>query len=178
MIDPETSQPTEDMFESDVDETELDDLVEPTDAMDELLKERDDLKDQYLRTIAEFQNFRRRAQYEREELRRYATESLVRDLLPVLDNFERTLVAARSGATIESLVDGVNMVERQLRAALADVQLVRIAAVGQVFDPVIHEAIATEEGTEFPPDTVSLEIEAGYRMGDKVIRPARVKVAK
>jgi molecular chaperone GrpE len=180
MIDPETTSSNEEMIETevDLDEMELDDFVEPTDPMDELLRERDDLKDQLMRHLAEFQNFRRRVQTEKEDLRRYATESLVTDLLPVLDNFERTLVAAESGATLESLVEGVRMVERQLRAALADVQVARIPCVGQAFDPLLHEAIATDEGTDVVPDTITFELEAGYKMGDKIIRPARVRVAK
>ncbi len=147
-------------------------------AVELLARERDELKDQLLRSLADLQNFRRRAQQEKEELRKFATESLVRQLIPVLDNFERTIGAIESGASKEAVLEGVRAVDRQLRSALEAVKLEKINALGSLFDPEHHEAITTEHSEEHPDDTVIEEIEPGYKMADRVVRPARVKVAK
>lgn len=161
-------------------ETTIEDIVatEEPNEIEVLTAERDAAKDDYLRTLAEFQNFRRRAQQERADLIKTGSQDLVKDLLPVLDNFERTLAAAQAGATVESLVEGVQVVERQLRSILEKRHVERIPTVGQHFDPHVHEPIGTDVTEEVDEDTVTLEVEAGYKMGDKVLRPARVKVAK
>lgn len=150
-----------------------------------LTAERDEAKEQVLRTLADlqnyqrdFQNYRKRNQSEMAQLRVTATEKLVVELLPVLDSFERTIAHVEAGASIESLVAGIRAVEKQLKAVLESQSVKRILSVGSPFDPELHEALGTETSQEHPDDTVSLEIEAGYRMGEKVIRPARVKVVK
>lgn len=149
------------------------------DPVEALKAERDQLQAQLLRALADLQNFRKRAVQEREEIRKFATEALVRDLLPVLDNFERTLQAAESGASAESLLEGVKAVDRQLRSVLEGVRLARINAVGELFDPERHEAIALDVSHEHEEeDRVIDEVEPGYTMGDKVVRPARVRVSK
>lgn len=161
-------------------ETPIEDIVaaqEPSE-LELLAAERDAARDDYIRTLAEFQNFRRRAQHERADLIKTGSQDLVKDLLPVLDNFERTLAAAEAGATLESLLEGVQAVERQLKAMLAKRHVERIPTVGQPFDPHVHEPLGTDVTEEFEEDTVTAEIEAGYRMADKVLRPARVRVAK
>lgn len=167
----ESNETTEDQAAQQV-EHDLDQLIE------QLTAERDSAKDQLLRTAADFQNFRRRVQQEKESLRFAAIEGFVSDLLPVLDNFERTMAALSSGATLESLQEGVQAIERQLRSALELHRVTRIPAEGQPFDESLHEAIGHDEGTEHPDNHVSAELQAGYRLADKVIRPARVKVAK
>jgi molecular chaperone GrpE len=140
--------------------------------------ERDQLRDQLLRTMADFQNFRKRAEQDKQQIRQYATENLVADLLPVLDNFERTIAAFESGASAESLIEGVKAVDRQLRTVLESQRVTRIQSHGQPFDPDLHEALGSVESDEHPENTVVAEVQPGYRMGDKVIRPARVRVAK
>ncbi|MFY9234660.1 MAG: nucleotide exchange factor GrpE [Fimbriimonadaceae bacterium] len=158
--------------------------AEPTreEAQDELIRlltlERDQAQDQLLRTMADLQNFRKRAEQERNQLRQFATEQLVHDLLPVLDNFERTLAAIQSGASTEAIGEGVGVIERQLRSVLESRQVQRLKTVGQPFDPEIHEALGSIETEDFPEGTVAEDVEPGYKMGDKVIRPARVRVAK
>jgi molecular chaperone GrpE len=158
-------------------------LYEPTDLdacemkVAELTHERDVIRDQLVRALADLQNSRRRAQQEREDMRRFATESLVRDILPVLDNFERTLAAAEGGATVEALLDGVRLVERQLRQVLDGVAVRRIVAAGEPFDPALHEAIGSEPRDDVEAGTIVAEVEAGYIMNNRVIRPARVRVA-
>ena len=134
-------------------------------------------KERELRVMAEFQNYRKRNQAEVALLRALATEAFVTDLLPVLDNFERTIAHLDAGATVESLLGGIKAVERQLRSVLEGQRVSRIPAVGQPFDPALHEAVASEE-SELPAETVLEEIQPGYRMGEKVIRPAIVKVSK
>lgn len=152
------------------------DLNLVSDLVQKLTAERDELQAQVLRTMADFQNFRKRNQAETVLLRQFATQALIEKLLPVLDNFERTIKAANSGATMESLVGGIGAVERQLKSALEGQGLVRIESVGQPFDANLHEALATVPSADHPADTVIDEIEAGYKIGDKVIRPAKVRV--
>lgn len=151
---------------------------DPTEHVAHLAQERDALRDQLLRAMADMQNFRRRVQQEKEETRKYATETLVAELLPVLDNFERTLAAVESGAGIETLVEGVKMVDKQMRSILESVKLSRIPSQGLSFDPEHHEAIAVEETDQHPEGTIIEELQPGYRIAEKVIRPARVRIAK
>ena len=127
--------------------------------------------------MADFQNFRKRNQAESLLLRQFATQALIEKLLPVVDNFERTVKAADSGATQESLINGVRAVERQLKSALESQGLVRLNVVGATFDANEHEAIATVPSADHAPDTIVDEVEAGYKIGDKVIRPAKVRVS-
>jgi len=142
-----------------------------------LANERDQLQAQLMRTMADFQNFRKRSDAENAQRALFATERFVTQLLPVLDNFERTIVHADSGASKEALVDGIRAVERQLRQVLETQNVRRIESLGQVFDPMVHEAIGFEASETHEPNTVVIEIEPGYKMGEKVVRPARVKVA-
>jgi molecular chaperone GrpE len=146
--------------------------------IEQLKSEVKELQDQLLRSVADMQNMRKRFQQEALQTRQFATEDLVRDLLPILDNFERATQSAEQGATVESVVNGLKAVERQLRSALERRQVVRINAHGEAFDPDLHEAIATDETDKHPEGTVTVEIEPGYRMAEKVIRPARVRVSK
>lgn len=181
---------TEEEISSEPSSEELGDVVaEDLEALyqeiQQLTSERDEAKEQVLRTLADlqnyqrdFQNFRKRNQQEMATFRVMATEQFVTELLPVLDNFERTIAHVEAGATVESLVGGIKAVEKQLRTVLESQSVRRIQSVGEPFDPELHEALGTQSGTEHPEDTVVLEIEPGYKMGEKVIRPARVKVAK
>lgn len=164
----------------------LDDLSDPdnpeanadTDMTELLTQELNDLKDQLLRTMADFQNFRKRAQQDKQLTQRLATEDLIRDLLPILDNFDRTVAAAGQGATMESLLEGVGLVHRQMLTILSQRNLERIKTTGEIFDPEFHEAIATEPNPDVPEGTIIAELEAGYRLGDRTVRPARVRVAR
>jgi molecular chaperone GrpE len=145
--------------------------------LDKLAADLEEHKNLYLRTLADFQNFKRRSVQEKQEFQKFATQELARDLLPVLDNLERTLSAAETGATLESLTEGVKAMERQLRAVLDQRHIKRIESIGKPFDPDLHEALGQDISPNVEPGTITFEIEAGYRMGDKVLRPARVRVA-
>lgn len=136
------------------------------------------LNDALMRTMAESQNIQRRLRNQMEQDRKYANESLMKEMIPVLDNFDRSIAAAQRGASPEAVIDGVVAVDKSLRRALEQFGLTRLEVVGKPFDPVIHEAIVAVETTEIAPDTVTDELEAGYILADRVVRPARVRVSK
>ena len=148
------------------------------DEVSKLNEEKAQIHDQLLRTMADFQNFRKRTQQEQGLIRQYATESLIMTLLPVMDNFERTVAAAEKGAPIESLISGVRATEKQFRFIIEQQGISRIKSVGQPYDSDLHEAIGTVPGTEHPSETIIEEVEPGYKMGDKVIRHSKVRVAE
>lgn len=163
---------------SETDEPRMPTLAELVDEVEKLRAERADLTDQLLRSHADFQNFRKRTQAEKTQLQQFAAESLILDLIPVLDNFERTVAAIESGATPEAVIEGVRAVDRQFRGVLEARKLSRVPSVGTHFDPEMHEALGMDESEEHEEGTVTVEVEGGYRLADKVIRPARVRVAK
>ncbi|MGA1235814.1 MAG: nucleotide exchange factor GrpE [Limisphaerales bacterium] len=136
--------------------------------------------DLYLRSKAELENYRRRATRERQEAVRYAAQGVIEKLLPVLDSFEKALEASQNGdaASISSLQEGVAMVHGQLRSALTDSGVQEIDAAGQVFDPNIHEAVAQHETSEVPEGQVLHQVRKGYKLHERLVRPATVVVAK
>jgi len=138
--------------------------------------ERDEYLDLLQRKQAEFENFRKRAARDQERLVAHAHERLVRELLPVLDDLERTLEAAERHEEA-ALVDGVKLVERSLRAALEKEGLVEIETDGP-FDPHVHEAVLAQSREDAESGAVVDVLQRGYRLGDKVVRPARVIVAE
>jgi molecular chaperone GrpE len=144
------------------------------------LAEAETNRDEYLalaqRVQADFENYRKRAVRDQERLVTHAHERLVRELLPVLDDLERTLEAAERHEEA-ALVDGVRLVERSLRKALEKEGLVEIETDGR-FDPHVHEAMLTQAREGAEPGTVIEVLQRGYRVGDKVVRPARVVVAE
>ena len=141
-------------------------------------KEANENYDRYLRQVAESENFRKRANRERDEAIRFANEALVKDLLPVIDNLERAVAHAKDGGNGKPLVEGVEMVLRGFFDTLAKHGVVPIAAVGQRFDPEKHEAMAQIESGTYEPDTVVEEYHKGYLLRDRLLRPALVSVAK
>lgn len=130
-----------------------------------------------LRVQADFDNFRRRTQKEKEELAQYATSKLVTELLPVLDNFERALVTAPGNAESEAFTKGINMIFRQLEGVLNSEGLTAMETVGQPFNPEYHQAIMQVESEEHEEGIVTEEVQKGYLLKDKVLRPAMVKVS-
>lgn len=136
------------------------------------------LKDQLLRTAADFDNFRKRARREAEDAAAQGRESMLRDLLPVFDNLERATAHADKATDVQSFVSGITMVLKQFQDTLKRLGIERVVAVGQPFDPNLHEAIQQLATAEFAPGTVAAEVQGGYRFGEKLIRPAMVVVAK
>jgi molecular chaperone GrpE len=133
-----------------------------------------------LRTTADFDNFKKRATREKQEAIKYAHESLLQKLLPVLDNFEMALAAARTSGTdgLKSLQDGVTMIQSQLKATLTDSGLEEINAAGLPFDPNLHEAVSQQESAEVTEGHVLQQLRKGYKFRDRLLRPATVIVAK
>jgi molecular chaperone GrpE len=133
--------------------------------------------DRALRAHAELENARKRWRRDLDDERKYAALPLVRDLLSVLDNLERAIAAAQKSNSGTELLDGVKMVVQMFEATLAQHGCVRIDASGAQFDPAIHEAIAQEPSAEVPAGHVSRAMQVGYKLHDRVIRPAQVFVS-
>ncbi len=142
-----------------------------------LTQERDDNFQKYLRAQAEMETARRRWRQELEEMRKYQAMPVVKDLLPSLDNLRRAVDAAKAGTSVEALKTGVEMVLKQIDEVLAKNGAQPIAALGQPFDPNLHEAITQIPTSDQPPMHVVLEAERGYQMHDRVVRPSKVGVA-
>jgi molecular chaperone GrpE len=141
-------------------------------------KEIAELKDKYLRTLADSENARKRIRQQSEESVRLQREAILRDLLPIIDNLERALVAARTGTDPKTIVDGVEMTVRALIDFLRTQGVTPLQAVGKAFDPNRHEAVDHVASEAHPPNTVVDEFHRGYLIGERVLRPARVSVAK
>ncbi len=143
------------------------------------LEARSRLADEHLdrlrRLTADFENYKRRAQREKEELSLYGAEQFIKTILPVLDNLERALAATGDE---QALRTGVELTARQLREALARAGVLPIAAAGEQFDPNLHMAVAVDVESEAAEDTIVAELQRGYKMNDRVLRPSMVKVAK
>jgi molecular chaperone GrpE len=134
-------------------------------------------QDRYLRTLAEFDNFRRRTNREREDWRRQAQEALLREILPALDNFDRALAAPPARGGDPSFRTGVELIHREFLAALERLGVKPFVAVGQPFDPMRHEAVGRAERVDVDDQTVVAEPLRGYLFQDRVLRPAQVVVA-
>ncbi|MDZ4687059.1 MAG: nucleotide exchange factor GrpE [Planctomycetaceae bacterium] len=142
------------------------------------LAERDDFKEKWARAQADLQNYRKRMQREMEEDRKFAVVPLLKAMLPGLDNLQRALQAASVSKNVDELVTGVEMVVKQLEAAFIAAGVQPIAAEGQPFDPNLHEAISQMPSADVPPMTVLHDVERGYVLNDRVIRPTKVIVSK
>jgi len=150
---------------------------EPETRIQELERELAEQKDRMLRAMAEADNVRRRAQRDAEDRVRYANEALLRELIPVLDNLDRALASARAAGGAESVVSGVELIQRELLRVLERAGVARYSAVGQPFDPTRHEAIARVVSPQAAANTVVSEQLPGYLLHDRVLRPALVAVA-
>lgn len=150
-------------------------------AVEELARLRDELaaaRDQALRATADLKNYQNRTRREREEERRFAELNLICDLLPVLDNVQRAIVAAEKDADAASLLEGFRLVAQQLEAVLARHHCRPIEALGQPLDPHRHAAMMQRPSADHPPGTVIEVVQQGYLLHDRVIRPAQVIVAQ
>ncbi len=137
-----------------------------------------DWQDKFLRAKADYQNLQKRAADEQRNAIRYANADFARALVQVLDDFERTLEAAEKAPEADSVVSGVKLVYEKLLKLLGDHDVEPIESLGQPFDPHLHEALMQEPCATLPPDSVLREIERGYKLHDRVLRPARVVISK
>ena len=140
------------------------------------LKQIEDLKRQVLYVQSDFQNYRRRKEDEQKDITRYAKTELIKELLPVIDNFERAMQAAEQSQSFEALIGGVSGTFKQLHTFLQKAGITTIDAIGKEFDPNFHDAIGQVESDEYEPNTVAEELQKGYMLNDRVLRPALVKV--
>ena len=147
------------------------------DANNKLQEEYDKLNQQYIRLAADFDNFRKRQEQERENLLKYGTENALKNMLEVLDNFERGQKALENVEDCATVKESFELVHKQVCETLAKLGLEEIKAVGEEFDPNYHEAVMQTPTSEYPENSVITELKKGYKFGDKVIRPTLVNVA-
>lgn len=167
------------------DEEEItDSIAEEVDqimALRDALKEAEAQKDEYLRllqrTVADFENYRRRMEKGRQETIKRANEGLFLQLLPILDNLELALQTGK-GSSADSIIEGVEMIQRQFLGLLAKEGVKPVPALGEVFDPRVHEAVLQVDNTGAEAGTIVEEFKKGYLIHDRVLRPSMVKVAK
>ncbi len=154
------------------------DVSEVADPLAQAQAEAAKLKDAWLRSAADFDNFRKRTRRELDEARRASREEVLRALLPVFDNLDRAIQSAVRSSDVKAMVDGLSMVHRQFVDALGREGITKVPTVGQSFDPSIHEAIQQVDTDEHPPGTVIAEVQSGYSQGERLLRAAMVVVAR
>ncbi len=145
--------------------------------LDKLQAEYDKLNNQYIRLAADFDNYRKRQAQERESLLKYGAEDTLKKLIDVLDNFDRGEKAIADIEDCEKVKESFNLVHKQLTDALSKVGLEVIQCMGEEFDPNFHEAVMQTPTSEHPEHTIIAELQKGYKLGDRVLRPALVNVA-
>ena len=147
--------------------------AEPTE-LEKVKAERDQLLDRVARMQAEFENARKRGERERNEFREFAAAGVVEQFLPVLDNFQ---LALKAGGSEKQLRSGVELIVKQMEEILRQMQVVAVPSVGEEFDPRVHEALGTVERDDIPDQHVAEEVRRGYKMRDRLLRPALVRIA-
>ncbi|WP_394825935.1 nucleotide exchange factor GrpE [Pendulispora albinea] len=148
------------------------------DALAEARLEAARLKDMWMRTAAEFDNFRKRSRRETDDARKLGQEEILRELLPVFDNIERGIQGAQRAQEVKAVVDGLQMILKQFESTLGKINIKKVPSVGTPFDPAVHEAIQQVETDQHPSGTVIFEVQPGYLQGEKLVRAAMVVVAK
>ena len=161
--------------EVEVVESEQDQLQNKLQAAQDELKV---AQDQYLRTLADMDNLRKRTQREKEELGKFANENILRDILPVVDNLERALEHAEQAHSSDGLLEGVQMTLTQFGQVLKKFGVEAVESVGQTFDPALHQAMGQMETVDFPANSVAQEMQKGYVLNERLLRPSMVMVAK
>ena len=160
--------------ETDAAEEAAEEVLDP----EKLAADLTELNQRFLRTAADFENYKRRTAQEKDDLLKYSNARLMGELLPVLDNFQLALRTPGESQEAQNVIKGVEMIYRQMVQALEQAGMTKIEAVGQPFNPNLHEAIMQVEDDTVPEDTVVEELRAGYMLKERVIRPSMVKVSK
>lgn len=169
-VETEEQEPTVEVVEA-----EQDSLQTELETAQEELKVAQDL---YLRTLADMDNLRKRTQREKEELGKFANENILREILPVVDNLERALEHAKQAHSGEGLLEGVQMTLTQFSQVLQRFGVAPVQSMGQNFDPALHQAMGQLETAEQPVNTVVQELQKGYVLNERLLRPSMVMVAK
>ncbi|MCP3025627.1 nucleotide exchange factor GrpE [Halobacillus sp. A5] len=162
--------------EDETNENNQAEVMEEKSEADQLREEKEEIQNRLLRLQADYDNFRRRTQKEREADRKYKAQSLVEELIPVLDNFERALQVEVDGGSAQNFANGMKMVYDQFHAALDKEGVEEIPAKGELFDPHLHQAVMQVEDENYDSNVIVEQLQKGYRLNDRVIRPAMVKV--
>ena len=154
--------------------------AEPLEELKQRAAKADENWDRLLRTTADFDNYKKRAAREKQEAIKFANENLLQKLIPALDTFDMALSATQTQApeAVQSLKTGIAMVYQQLRAALSDAGLEEVDAAGKAFDPTLHEAVSQQETDAVPEGQVVQQMRKGYKLRERLLRPATVVVAK
>ena len=160
-----------------------DELESVKEELETVKQEAAETYDRLLRMTADFENYKKRSQRERDEQKKFANESLIKDLLPVVDNLERALIAAEeqqsnAASGNGNMVEGVEMTLKEILKILKSYNVTTVEAQGKPFDPTYHEAVMQEESDQYPENTVINELQKGYMLHDRLIRPAMVVVSK
>ena len=164
-------------MQDDSEETDQQEDVDPKDEkIQELEKLANDNEEKYLRLYAEFENYKRRIQNENQINKTYQAQGVLTDILPSIDNIERALQIEGDDESFKSLQKGVQMVHESLLRALKDNGLEEIQAEGQEFDPNLHQAVVQDDNPDFKSGEVTQELQKGYKLKDRVLRPSMVKV--
>ncbi len=150
----------------------------PPDPLAEARAEAARMKDQWIRTTADFDNFRKRSRRDLEDARKGGREDLLKELLPVFDNLERAMQSAQRAVDVKAVTDGLAMIQKQFNDTLPRVGITRVPTVGHGFDPSVHEAIQQVETSDHPAGTIVAEVQPGYIAGERLVRAAMVVVAK
>ncbi|MCG3400977.1 nucleotide exchange factor GrpE [Staphylococcus massiliensis] len=172
------SQDSEDnQNENNEEQSESNEQVDEKDQeIEQLKKEVDEKEDQFLRLRAEFENYKRRIQKENETLKKYQSQQVLTDILPTLDNLERALQIEGSDESFQSLKKGVQMVYDSLGKALEENGMEVIETTGHEFDPNVHQAVMQDDNSEYDSGIVTAELQKGYKLKERVLRAAMVKV--
>lgn len=136
------------------------------------------MKEQWMRSAADFDNFRKRTRKELDDARRAGREEMLKEFLPVFDNLDRAIQSAQRAQDVKAVADGLQMILRQFLDSLGRVGIAKVPTVGAQFDPTVHEAIQQVETDEHPPGSVVAEVQPGYVQGERLVRAAMVVVAK
>lgn len=177
----ETTEQVNEVEALEYEESQENDSVPGADSdLASLRAENAELAEQVKRISAEFQNFRRRQEEEAKRVKVRLREDIIRTMLPILDNLERTLEAARTSqdGAHEALLKGVELVEKDVKKIFNEHGLEAIAAEGEMFDAALHQAVMMQETDEVPDQTILRELQKGYSLGGRVIRPSMVQVAR
>ncbi len=175
--DEETKEDIENSTEEETNDVSTEETEETTSANNKLQEEYDKLNQQYIRLAADFDNYRKRQAQERESLLKYGTENALKSMLEVLDNFERGQKALENVEDCEKVKESFNLVHKQVCEILTKMGLEEIKAIGEDFDPNYHEAVMQTPTSEHKEHTVIEELQKGYKVGEKVLRPTLVNVA-
>lgn len=152
-------------------------LEETTSESDKLKADYETLNNQYLRLAADFDNFRKRQEQEREALLKYGKQECMKKIIEVVDNFDRAIQSVEKIDNVEKMKETFFVLNKQLIDSLTKLGLEHIECVGQKFDPNLHEAVMQTPTDEYEEDTIINELQKGYKLGDKVLRPSMVSVA-